>query len=265
MPLIKSGSKNAVSENIRELHTGKTFAHTAAKFGKEKADKQAVAIALNVARKATRAMGGTAPKISIPKPVAPFKPPTASPPFFVRNEARGLGFSRPNLSALKADGGATAGVGQMPFYVRNEAQSLAHTGPILSAVPGRTDNHAIDVPSSSYILPADHVSSLGQGNTLAGMKILSRMFPNSVQRSAPMGRGAMPPRTMSDRGGARGSGGGNVPIMAAGGEFSISPTDVAAVGGGDIDRGHRILDEWVKANRREHIRTLRKLPGPAKS
>ena len=51
MPLTKGKSKKTVSKNISELHGGKTFAHTAKKFGKDKANKQAVAIALNTARK----------------------------------------------------------------------------------------------------------------------------------------------------------------------------------------------------------------------
>lgn len=51
MPLKRGKSKATVSSNIRELHTGKTYAHTAKKFGKKKADKQAVAIALSTARK----------------------------------------------------------------------------------------------------------------------------------------------------------------------------------------------------------------------
>ena len=52
MPLRKSKSKKAVSENISELHKGKTYASTKRKFGKEKADKQAVAIALETQRRA---------------------------------------------------------------------------------------------------------------------------------------------------------------------------------------------------------------------
>jgi hypothetical protein len=51
MPLKKGSSSKVVSANIRELHGGKTYARTAAKFGKEKANKQAVAIALSQARK----------------------------------------------------------------------------------------------------------------------------------------------------------------------------------------------------------------------
>lgn len=50
MPLTPGKSRAVISQNIRELHTGKTFARTAKKFGKKRADKQAVAIALNESR-----------------------------------------------------------------------------------------------------------------------------------------------------------------------------------------------------------------------
>jgi Family of unknown function (DUF6496) len=51
MPLKKGKSKATISNNISEFHTGKTFAKTEAKFGKAKADKQAVAVALSTARR----------------------------------------------------------------------------------------------------------------------------------------------------------------------------------------------------------------------
>lgn len=51
MPLKKGKSKKTISENIKELHTGKTYAKTKKKFGKDKANKQSVAIALSEARK----------------------------------------------------------------------------------------------------------------------------------------------------------------------------------------------------------------------
>lgn len=46
MPLKKGTSKKTIGANIREFHTGKTYARTKAKFGKKKADQQAVAAAL---------------------------------------------------------------------------------------------------------------------------------------------------------------------------------------------------------------------------
>jgi hypothetical protein len=51
MPLRPGRSRKTVSQNIRELHTGKTYARTKATKGKARADKQAVAIALNNARR----------------------------------------------------------------------------------------------------------------------------------------------------------------------------------------------------------------------
>lgn len=51
MPLKKGSSSKTVSSNIRELHSGETYSKTKKKFGKKKADKQAVAIALSQARK----------------------------------------------------------------------------------------------------------------------------------------------------------------------------------------------------------------------
>lgn len=48
MPL-KPGKKN-IAYNIRELHAGPQYQMTKKKFGKRKADKQAVAIALAKAR-----------------------------------------------------------------------------------------------------------------------------------------------------------------------------------------------------------------------
>jgi hypothetical protein len=97
VPLIKSGSRAAVSSNIR------------AEIGAGKPQKQAVAIALDVARRAARlkrAMGG------------------------------GM---------------------YNPYSMKNVERQVMHTGPIMSSVPGRTDKHAMNVPSGSYVVPADVV------------------------------------------------------------------------------------------------------------
>jgi len=51
MPLKPGKSKKVVSENISEFHKGETYSKTKKKFGKEKADKQAVAVAMNKKRK----------------------------------------------------------------------------------------------------------------------------------------------------------------------------------------------------------------------
>jgi len=45
MPLKKGKSKRTLSSNIREFHKGKTYARTKRKYGKKRANKQAVAVA----------------------------------------------------------------------------------------------------------------------------------------------------------------------------------------------------------------------------
>ena len=54
MPLAKGSSAKTVSANIKELHTGKTYAHTAEKFGAKKAQAQSVAIAMKAAGKSKK-------------------------------------------------------------------------------------------------------------------------------------------------------------------------------------------------------------------
>ncbi len=54
MPLKTGKSQKTISSNISELHKGKTYAKTAKKFGKNKAQKQAIAIAMSKAKKSKR-------------------------------------------------------------------------------------------------------------------------------------------------------------------------------------------------------------------
>jgi len=58
MPLKAGTSRPTISSNIEEFHTGKTYAATKAKFGAERANKQAVAVALSKARES----GASIPK-----------------------------------------------------------------------------------------------------------------------------------------------------------------------------------------------------------
>lgn len=168
-------------------------------------------------------------------------------------------------------------VGVSP-HVKNRAQALAvaysikrraradggqvHVGPISSTVPGRTDNHPMDVASGSYVIPAECVSNLGENNTNAGMVKLDQVLKGSPEQirkffgaKAPVSRavGGSAPHDPSP-----------VPIAAAGGEFVIPPNVVSVIGHGNIKQGHATLDKWVLSKRKEHIKTLRGLAPPAK-
>lgn len=150
--------------------------------------------------------------------------------------------------ALKTAREAKA-VGGMSPPTPKTPTTKVHVGPIHSPVAGRTDHLPMHVPSGSYVIPADIVSALGEGNTMAGFKTVKTMF-----RSAPAGQ--------HSQGGFAGSSGEPVAIVAAGGEYVLTPDEVTWAGGGDMDAGHKALDEWVKQTRAETISTLKKLPGP---
>lgn len=153
---------------------------------------------------------------------------------------------------------------------RQQARGM-HVGPILSAVPGRTDNHHTSVPSGSYVLPAQHIASMGQGNSVAGLASASKMFGGGPYGTTPMrgGRGAGLPRAPRAAGFAAGGHPGPqdhepVEVMLSGGEFVIPPEVVRQIGQGSLKNGHAILDAWVMATRKKEIETQRKLPPPAK-
>jgi hypothetical protein len=120
-----------------------------------------------------------------------------------------------------------------------------HTGAIKAPVAGRTDHLPVHVPSGSYVVPADIVSAIGEGNTEHGFDILDHMM-----KSRATGGAAQQPM------------GEPVAVVVAGGEFVIPPEAVAAFGGGDMDAGHKALDDWVKSERAATIKTLKSLPGP---
>ena len=51
MPLLKGSSRKVEEQNFHEFRHGKTFAHTASKFGKARAEAQLVAVVLHQAGK----------------------------------------------------------------------------------------------------------------------------------------------------------------------------------------------------------------------
>jgi len=144
-----------------------------------------------------------------------------------------------------------------------------HVGPIHSSVAGRTDHLPIHVPSGSYVIPADIISSMGEGNTMAGFKVAQSIFSATPDGESKLGAelpyvsGGLPYGAEAP-GKARGGYSETVPIVAAGGEYVISPEEVAALGGGNMEDGHRILDEFVKQQRAKTVKTLKNLPGPKK-
>ena len=234
---------------------------------------------------------------------------------------------------------ASGGVIDSAHKIAREKATPCHVGLINMAVGGRTDHLPMHVREGSYVLPADIVSALGEGNTMAGSKVVDHMFaghpahkagggatisvskkpqflqstrtlPGDVElgvdgqdtagtalmgnmfSGGPFGTANKAPQFQSvtkpslseydqmkrmfsqpapslQNASKAANGGpimsGNrrpVPIIAAGGEYVIDPDDVAHYGGGDIDKGHDMLDDFVKHVRKHLVKTLSKLPGP---
>jgi hypothetical protein len=147
-------------------------------------------------------------------------------------------------------------------------KTKVHKGPIHSSVAGRTDHLPMHVASGSYVIPADIISAMGEGNSMAGFKVAKSIFSvkgpyDQPTGAMPYGGGEMPygqPAPHKAAGGETDA----VPIVAAGGEYVISPEEVTHIGGGSMEDGHKILDAFVKKMRKKTIRTLQSLPGPKK-
>ena len=119
-------------------------------------------------------------------------------------------------------------------------QAKMFVGPIHSDVAGRTDHLPISVPSGAYVIPADIISGLGEGNSMAGFKIANRLWGKQ--------------RLYGDE--------TPTEVVVAGGEYIIDPHNVSTFGAGDINEGHNQLDKFVKLAREDLIKTLKNLPGP---
>lgn len=217
MPLKDGASQRTVSSNISELMRA------------NRPQSQAVAIALKAARSA-RPKHATNGAVRLPNVNdVPLELLGLSP------EPRRL----PHVNSPEVD---------KRFWIEDREKKKFggetvknHVGPIHSPVAGRTDHLPMHVPSGSYVIPADIISAMGEGNTMAGFKVANSIF------------GEQPTNFSS---------GDAVPIVAAGGEYVIHPESVSNLAKGDLDHGHRILDSFVKKMRLKTVATLKALPGP---
>jgi hypothetical protein len=194
MPLKPGSSKETVSQNISEFHTGKTYAHTAAKFGKERANKQAVAVALSTARK--YAAGGIADESFVRKgssiklgregmlnssiPGRTDKIPTKVP--------AGSYILPADIPSALGQGNSMAG-GQIlkkmfnsgPYGLpapKGGGRGTSGTMKKMFAEGGEADGEGEDVPivaaGGEYIIPPDVVKDVGHGDMTHGHDVLDK-------------------------------------------------------------------------------------------
>jgi len=82
-------------------------------------------------------------------------------------------------------GKASGGSIDAAHKIANQKATPCHVGFINAAVGGRTDHLPMHVLENSYVVPAAEVGALGQGNSLAGAKILDGMFGHENAKSQP--------------------------------------------------------------------------------
>ena len=152
-------------------------------------------------------------------------------------------------------------MGKIPHRQKFNSGGPVTTGPLVGPHGGRTDTLPITVPGGAFVIPADVVSGVlgAEGNSLAGHAALSKLFGQMVAQTHLQASGP------GKANGADGKEIGRpVDILAAAGEFVVSPEAVLAVGKGSLKRGHDILDSFVDAIRKKNIDDLKKLPGTVK-
>jgi hypothetical protein len=179
----------------------------------------------------------------------------------------GLGLSQMNTLAKQAHFGAM----NLRPSINPPGAHLIH-----SAVPGRVDRIPMRARSGSFILPADVVSGLGQGNTYAGAKMWGQALSHSVgpagvtntikQRAfhAPpmpsLGRAMGQVKTKGfQRGGEADE---LTPIVTSGGEMIVDPEIVEALGNGDPEEGKKQLINSLTHVRKQIVKHIKNLPGP---
>ena len=196
----------------------------------------------------------------------------------MRGAAKTAHFSGVNERAALPKGGHLSAI-NVPA-VRSPGAHL-----INSTVPGRTDRIAMRARTGSFVIPADVVSGLGQGNTMAGAKMWGDMLAHGagggggIKRAPatpnvnPMGRARAiagpiarppaPPRPMKTFAEGGEVDDGTTPIVTAGGEMLVDPEIVTALGQGDSKAGTKMLCDAVEMIRKQVQAYQRKLPRPS--
>lgn len=144
--------------------------------------------------------------------------------------------------------GGVADEAQGGWWQRDQSEPVQGQGLVPGQSGGREDAVRVSVQGGSYVIPADVVSALGQGNTQSG--------------------GAKLDRLLNERGGFADGGatpsGALVPVRLSGGEYVVDPAHVTQLGQGDLDYGHDILDAFIARTRKEHVKTIKTLPKPVR-
>lgn len=169
-------------------------------------------------------------------------------------------------------GGGSLAAPSPSFQDREAARDLEYNdryhpgGLIESDTAGRTDRLPLAVAADSFVVPADVISGLGQGNSLAGSKIM-----DAILSTGPYGTPL--PRGRRADGGAAGNDDGVSHVMVAGAEYIVPRYKVEMLGARlrkagkskartDLNAGHDALRHLVDTVRKHQKKFLATAPKP---
>ena len=155
--------------------------------------------------------------------------------------------------SARADVGIAGGARASGGIAGEQHKPGVATGYLHGDTPGRADSVRTTAPAGAYVIPADIVSAMGEGNSTAGAKKLQVWIAKRTPGHAAGGVTNAPRPTST------------TPVLLSHGEYVVSPADVAKFGGGDHKRGLKFFDRWVIDQRKRLIKKLRNLPGPVKT
>lgn len=264
MPLLPGSSQKVISQNIREFHGGDTYARTKAKFGKDKANKQAVAVAMNEARKMRRADGGGVTTGALTGEV-----PGRTDHKTIKVPNGSYVFPSDIVSAL-GDGNTFAGSKVFDNMFKSGPYGIK--APKIKKPRGYTrgkmrpyrprfhfaDGGALAFPGDDEdTAPEEQGLGAAAGFAPASPEIADQSAPQGLAAAAPAPPGLEPPADDVDDTEP-------VEIEAADGEYIATPEELMRwAGTDDIAQAHRIADSFVKQIRAGNIERLANLPGPA--
>lgn len=243
MPLIKGSSRDDISQNIR----------TEKMFGKKQ--PQAVAIALDVARRSKKADGGVADALKRANGghVGPLRGPTPGRADDVSTSVEDGSYIIPAKTvSFLGDGNTEAGFAKLEKMFPDSAQHRAEGGIVgTPAIP-----HMTNIAGTPHVSPMPHLIGIPRPH-LTGVPHLA-----GIPRIS--GVGSMPHVTKPHlaRGGDAQK---QVDVRLSHGEFTVSRKSCLKLGNGDLDRAHRGLDHFVVNCGKEAIKKEKTLPPPVGS
>lgn len=266
MPLIPGRGREIIASNIREMmHSGRP-------------QKQAVAASLRHARRQPKASGGATRQAPV---VVPAQAAAAAGEYHPGGLFPGASGGRadaikasvpPESFIIPADVVSALGKGNTAAgsHVLDNILPQDPQAPTMSADPNM---QPAPVPPGGGLPRPQY--AFGGGLPGAGMMPPTASAPPPIAPPGGAGPGipvpgagpggpppiaGAPPAIAPPHPGLMGK--GAIPIRASGGEYSVSPGRVQALGGGSHKKGHDILHHFVKTIRMKYAKSLKNLPVP---